>query len=127
MKRVAIAGAVAALLGACSLAPPYVAPKLDQDVAVYKEAGDWAPAAPADDKPRADWWQTFGDAKLNELQEQLRAGNPDLRGAFARFEQARALAGEARSEQYPQLNANAAATRGRLSANAPNTLGAGTR
>jgi outer membrane protein, multidrug efflux system len=125
VKRVVIAGALAALLDACSLAPPYVAPKLDQNVAVYKEAGDWAPAAPADDKPRADWWQTFGDAKLNELQEQLRTGNPDLHGAFARFEQARAVAGEARSEQYPQLNANASAIRGRESANAPNTLGPG--
>jgi len=125
VKRVVIAGALAALLDACSLAPPYVAPKLDQDVAVYKEAGDWVPAAPADDKPRADWWQSFGDAKLNELQGQLRAGNPDLRGAFARFEQARAVAGEARSQQYPQLNANASAIRGRESANAPNTLGPG--
>ena len=85
MKRVVISGALAALLSACSLAPPYVAPKLDQDVAGYKEAGDWAPAAPADDQPRADWWQAFGDPKLDELQQQLRAGNPDLRGAFARF------------------------------------------
>ena len=125
VKRVVISGAVAALLGACSLAPPYVPPKLDQDVAAYKEAGDWAPAAPADDQPRPDWWQAFGDPKLNELQQQLRAGNPDLRGAFARFQQARAVAGEARSQQYPQLNASASAIRGRASVNGPNTLADG--
>jgi NodT family efflux transporter outer membrane factor (OMF) lipoprotein len=125
VKRLVISGAAAALLSACSLAPTYVAPKLDQDVASFKEAGDWAPAAPADDKPRADWWQAFGDPKLNELQEQLRVSNPDLRASFARFQQARALAGEARSREFPTVNANVSATRGRESLYAPNTLGAG--
>ena len=125
MKRVVISGAVAALLSACSLAPTYVPPKLDQDVAGYKEAGDWAPAAPADDKPRTDWWQAFGDPKLDELQEQLRVSNPDLRASFARFAQAHALVGEARSREFPTVNANASATRGRESLYAPNTLGAG--
>ncbi len=125
MKRLVICGALAALLGACSLAPTYVPPKLDQDVASYKEAGDWAPAAPADDQPRTDWWQAFGDPKLNELQEQLHASNPDLRAAFARYQEAHALAGEARSAQFPTVNANASAIRGRESQYAPNTLGPG--
>jgi outer membrane protein, multidrug efflux system len=125
VKRVVIGGAVAALLGACSLAPTYVPPRLNQDVSEYKEAGDWAPAAPADQQPGTDWWQAFGDPKLDELQQQLHAGNQDLRSAFARYLEARAVAGEARSQEYPQLNANASAIRGRESANAPNTLGAG--
>jgi outer membrane protein, multidrug efflux system len=125
VKRVIIGGAVAALLSACSLAPTYVPPRLTQDVSEYKEAGDWAPAAPADQQPGTDWWQAFGDPKLNELQQQLRTGNQDLRVAYERFLEARAVAGEARSQQYPQLNADASAVRGRESANAPNTLGAG--
>ena len=125
MRRVVIGGAVAALLSACSLAPTYVPPRLDHEVTRYKEAGDWAPAAPADRQPRADWWQPFGDAKLDEVQQQLRTGNPDLHGAFARFEQARAIAREARSQQYPRLNAGASAIRGQASLNGPNTLAAG--
>ena len=125
MRRVGICGAVAALLSACSLAPTYMPPRLDQDVTQYEEAGDWAPAAPADQQPRVDWWQPFGDAKLDELQQQLRTGNPDLHGALARFEQARAIAREARSQQYPRLNAQASATRGQASLNGPNTLAAG--
>ncbi|MEJ0006493.1 MAG: efflux transporter outer membrane subunit [Steroidobacteraceae bacterium] len=125
MNRIVTSGALAALLSACSLAPTYVPPKLNQEVTAYKEAGDWAPAAPADDQPRTDWWQAFGDPQLNDLQQQLHAGNPDLRGAFARFQQARAVAGEARSQQYPQLNASASAIRGRASVNAPNTLADG--
>jgi len=125
VKRLVICGALAALLGACSLAPPYVAPRLEPAVAGYKEAGDWVQAAPADDRPRSDWWQAFADPKLDELQQQLRAANPDLRAAVARFQQARALAGEARSREFPTLNANASALRGRESLYAPNTLGAG--
>ncbi len=123
--RLVTAGALASLLSACSLAPPYAVPKLDQQVSQFKEAGAWAPAAPADDQPRPDWWQAFGDPKLTDLQQQLRAGNPDLRAAFARFEQARALAGEARSQQYPQLNLDASAVRARASIDGPNTLAAG--
>ncbi len=113
VRHLVTSGVLAALLGACSLAPRYVPPKLEQQVPQYKEAGEWAPAAPADEQPRPDWWQAFGDPKLNELQQQLHAGNPDLRAAFARFEQARALAGAARSQQYPQLNLDASAVRGR--------------
>ena len=125
MKRSLTAGALAALLSACSLAPPYVPPKLDQEVSQYKEAGEWAPAAPADEQPRPDWWQAFGDPKLNELQQQLHTGNPDLHAAFARFEQSRALAGQARSAQYPQLNLDASAIRGRTSLNGPDILAPG--
>ena len=125
MKGVIIFAAMAACLSACSLAPTYVTPRLEQDVPAYKEAGEWAPAAPADDQPRPDWWQDFGDPKLNELQQQLHAANPDLRGAFARFQQARALTGQARSQQFPQLNAQASAIRGRASLNGPNALAAG--
>jgi len=120
-----LGGALAAALTACSLAPAYVAPRLDPPVAQFKESGEWAPAAPADAQPRPDWWQAFGDPKLNELEQQLRDGNPDLHAAFARFEQSRAVAGQARSQQYPQLNLDASAVRGRASLNGPNVLGAG--
>src|SRR5262252_7405216 len=95
----------AALLCGCSLAPKYDPPKT-AEVAAFKEAGDWMPALPADAQPRGMWWETFGDAKLNELEKQLGEGNPDLRAAVARFEQARSLAREARSNVYPTLSAD---------------------
>ena len=126
MQRLVIAGAVAAVLSACSLAPAYVPPKPDQEVSAYKEAGDWRrPRRPTSGRG-PDWWQAFGDPKLDELQQQLRAIlEPDLRAALARFEQARAMTGEARSREFPTLSANASATRGRQSEYAPNTLGPG--
>lgn len=114
---------LAAVLSACSLAPKYEPPAV-QEVAQFKEAGEWMPAHPADTQPRGSWWTAFGDPKLDELQQQLRDGSQDLRAAVARFEQARALARRAKSDVFPTLDAGASAHRGRISANAPGSSGA---
>ena len=124
MRRGLAAGAIFALLCGCSLAPRYEPPKA-VEVVQFKEAGDWMPAVPADAQSHGSWWETFGDPKLNELQNQLRDANPDIRAAAARFEQARALAREARSNVYPTLGAEGSATRGKSSANAPLTRALG--
>jgi outer membrane protein, multidrug efflux system len=110
--------ALALLVSGCSLAPRYQPPK-PAEVSSFKEAGNWMPAQPADASVRGTWWQAFGDAQLNGLEDQLNAGNPDLHAAVARFEQARALAREARSNVFPTLAADASAKRGKSSANAP--------
>lgn len=112
----------ASVLGGCSLAPKYEVPQT-QDVTTYKEAGEWAQATPADTQSRGEWWQAFGDPKLNELQARLRDGSQDLRAAIARFDQARALSIGARSTLFPTVNANVSATRGRTSGNAPASTG----
>jgi len=111
------AGCIAvALLGGCSLAPKYRPPPPPQ-VSSYKEAGDWMPATPADAQPRGRWWEAFGDPNLNELERQLIESNPDLRAAVARFEAARGVAIQARSNIFPTLDADVSATRGKASAN----------
>jgi NodT family efflux transporter outer membrane factor (OMF) lipoprotein len=106
----------AALLGGCSLAPKYRPPPPPQ-VSSYKEAGDWMPATPADARPRGPWWEAFGDPTLNELQRQLGESNPDLQAAVGRFEQARGVAISSRSNIFPTVNGNVAATRGKNSSN----------
>ena len=120
-----VALAVSATLSACSLAPKYEVPQT-QEVTTFKEAGEWAQAAPADTQSRGDWWKTFGDPKLDDLQQQLRNGSQDLRAAIARFDQARALSVGARSNLFPTLDANASAHRGRSSGNAPGSTGIAT-
>jgi NodT family efflux transporter outer membrane factor (OMF) lipoprotein len=117
--RHAVAACVAiAVLGGCSLAPKYQPPPPLQ-VSSYKEAGDWMPATPADAQPRGQWWESFDDPALNELERQLTQSNPDLRAAVARFEQARGIAIRAHSDVFPTLGGNASARRGKGSANAP--------
>jgi NodT family efflux transporter outer membrane factor (OMF) lipoprotein len=118
----ALALVLAALAGACTLAPRYRAPAMPP-VAAYREAGNWMPAVPADTKPRGAWWEAFGDAKLDELEVRVRDGSPDLRAAVARFEQGRAIALGARSRLFPAVTATASATRTRTSANAPRSGG----
>jgi outer membrane protein, multidrug efflux system len=110
------AGVAAALLCGCSLAPKYRPPP-PPEVSSYKEAGDWMPAAPADAQSRGPWWQAFEDPTLDELERQLTEDNPDLRAAVARFEEARGVAIQARSQIFPTLDADASAKRGKASGN----------
>jgi outer membrane protein, multidrug efflux system len=121
VTRVAVTVCVAAaLLSGCSLAPKYRPPPAPE-VTNYKEAGDWMPATPADAAPRGPWWEAFGEPMLNDLERQLVESNPDLHAAVARFEQARGLAIQARSNIFPTVGADVEATRGKSSTNAPLT------
>jgi multidrug efflux system outer membrane protein len=58
------------------------------------------------------WWQVFHDDTLQNLIRIALTNNYDLRIAVTRVEQARAMAAEARSEFFPQLNYEGAAGRG---------------
>jgi outer membrane protein, multidrug efflux system len=125
VRTAGISLVAAAVLSACSLAPKYETPKTEE-VAEFKEAGEWMQAAPADTQSRGEWWRAFGDPKLDELQQQLQNGSQDLRVAVARFEQARAFSRGARSNLFPTLDASASAGRGRTSGTAPASTGIAT-
>jgi len=60
------------------------------------------------------WWEAFGDDTLNELVERAFADNLDLRRAWARLVQADALARQAGSAQWPQVNAEGGVARTRI-------------
>ncbi|MEC5343553.1 efflux transporter outer membrane subunit [Brenneria populi] len=64
-------------------------------------------SAPAAAWPTDRWWESFGDAQLNRLINEGLAGATDLRVARARFTRAEALAGQARSQLRPSLQADA--------------------
>jgi NodT family efflux transporter outer membrane factor (OMF) lipoprotein len=122
-RQRALAGLTAAAILAGCAAPAYKVPQVATALPpTYKETGPWTPAAPADAAPRGDWWTTFGDERLNALQAQLEAGNPDLAQALARYDQARAFYAQARADLFPQIGSSAEVGRqqesgGRLGAN----------
>ncbi len=120
LRLIAVGTAASATLalGACSLAPHYAKPETPK-VVHFVEAGDWMPAHPADGAPRGVWWQTFDEPTLDGLEQRLATSNPDLQAAVARLGQARAVVLNARSQEFPTLDADASATRERSSANAP--------
>ncbi|TKC92409.1 efflux transporter outer membrane subunit [Trinickia terrae] len=113
-----LSGLMATLLAACAVGPKYQRPEVDTPAA-FKEApaataentGTWKLAEPADAAHRGQWWTVFGDAKLNELEEQALAANQDLKAAAARVQQSRAVQNAARSALFPQIGAGFGPTR----------------
>jgi multidrug efflux system outer membrane protein len=108
----AVAGGVllALLMTACSVEPTYQRPEVDVPAA-FKEAGPaaapgaWKPAQPSDAEPRGQWWAIFGDATLNQLENDALAANQDLKAAAARVRQSRAALAAARSAWFPEIDA----------------------
>jgi NodT family efflux transporter outer membrane factor (OMF) lipoprotein len=109
----ALAGAMA-LLSGCMVGPDYVKPKV-QVPAAYKESEGWKVAQPQDEMARGKWWEIYGDAQLNALEEQVDISNQNVAIAAAQFRQARALVQAARSAYYPTLTVGASAVRAQQS------------
>jgi NodT family efflux transporter outer membrane factor (OMF) lipoprotein len=118
-KAAATLSALLALgLGACSLAPPLKTPQVSTAQA-YKEFGSWTEALPADGLARDSWWTLYGSPELNQLEQQLVAGNPTLAAALANYAAAKALSDQARAALFPTLTGNASVGRARESEHAP--------
>ncbi len=100
--------ALALALGAC--APHDVRRDPLPPVAV-PDAWRGATAGPVTDDGR--WWRSLGDAELDRLIEEILAGNLQLRAAWARVRQARAVVRQVGSGRWPQLEATAQASRTR--------------
>jgi NodT family efflux transporter outer membrane factor (OMF) lipoprotein len=61
--------------------------------------------------PAEAWWQAYGDPQLDSLVAQAIAGNPGLRSARARVEQATGLAAVARAGTLPRVDGASSLTR----------------
>jgi outer membrane protein TolC len=120
--RLLLTAALAAVLGGCSLAPPY-SPPATPIAAAYKEQGPWTPAAPADAQPRGQWWAMFSDPVLDDLEARAEKANPTLAAAVAAYDQARALAAQARAGLVPEIDGAGLSTRQRRSDNQPLRVG----
>ena len=113
---------VALGLGACATGPAYERPAVNT-TAAYKEAAFdgkvWKNAEPRDHLPRGPWWEMFGDPVLNELAMQVSASNQNLKLAYARYAQSRALVQSARAAYFPAVNLSGGETRSRNPGAAP--------
>lgn len=107
-----------------SVGPDYVAPNVAAPAA-FRDADStlaWKTAEPAEQFARGEWWKIYGDPALDALESRALAANQDLQAAAARVEQARAAAGLARSNYWPQIAANGSVTRERTSATTDNVF-----
>ena len=111
----------------CSLAPEYRVPDT-ANPAAFKEAtvitdaaattgttSSWKIAQPSDQIPRGDWWLTFDDSALNDLEEQALAANQNLAAATARVKEARAVLQTSRADLFPTIGTGFGPTREKVS------------
>jgi multidrug efflux system outer membrane protein len=112
--------------GCATVGPDYKRPEATTIPVSYAGATNgWKVAEPQGQIPKGNWWEIFGDPKLNELETQAGAANQQLKAAFARFTEARATMDAARSRFFPDVSIAASYTRQRGSPNAPSrTTGA---
>ncbi|MCJ2177510.1 efflux transporter outer membrane subunit [Novosphingobium album (ex Hu et al. 2023)] len=96
-------------LGACSLAPKYVAP--GQPVPASWPAGDAYLAQSEAGLPLVSYRDIFTDLRLQTLIEQALLNNRDLRVAAANVAAARAQLTVTRANQFPALSVSGTATR----------------
>jgi NodT family efflux transporter outer membrane factor (OMF) lipoprotein len=127
MKRVWLSLAIVALLmtGGCMVGPKYARPSLPTPAAFkeplpdsFKETKDWKIAQPGAPLS-AKWWESFGDPRLDALEEQVPAGNQDLKVAEARFRQARAMIRVNRAAEFPTISTGPSVASLRDSGNRP--------
>lgn len=102
--------ACAMVSASCAVGPDYQRPTTVTSVA-FKEAADWAPAAPADALERGPWWRLFDDPTLDELAARIDVSNQNVAASVAAYAQARALVREQRASLFPVVALNGGANR----------------
>jgi NodT family efflux transporter outer membrane factor (OMF) lipoprotein len=108
----------ALLLTGCTIGPKYHRPPVEVPQ-TFKEAGNWKPAEPSEQKLGGNWWEIFQDAQLNSLEEQVNVSNQNLKIAQAQYAEARAALRYNRADYFPTVAAAPSVTRGRVSSNRP--------
>lgn len=86
----------------------------DKDKPKVQVPAQWTePARGTLTKPAVtnQWWSSFQDPELNSLVERAVNGNLDLKLAVEQVQEARAARGVAKSEYFPDVNANVSASR----------------
>jgi outer membrane protein, multidrug efflux system len=112
------AGAV--LLGGCTVGPDYKQPHADTPP-TWRTDSYWRLAEPSHAPLAPDWWQGFGDASLNDFEQQALAQNQTLAAASAHYAQARATLANNSAQLLPEVDLGATAARARISKNRPLT------
>jgi multidrug efflux system outer membrane protein len=126
--RLATITAAVALLAGCAVGPNYQRPEVSQPIpesyaGESASTNEWKVAAPSSETSKGEWWKVFGDAELDQLEADASAANQELKGAVARFTQARELANIARSGLFPHLDASPSYSRSRSSENSLKGVG----
>jgi multidrug efflux system outer membrane protein len=115
-----IAMLIALVVNGCAVGPNYQRPETTSIPSAYTGVSDeWKIAVPQAHLPKGNWWEIFGDPELSRLEAEAAEANQDLTAAYARFNQARAVADVALSGLFPRLGASFLPVEQRDSENRP--------
>jgi NodT family efflux transporter outer membrane factor (OMF) lipoprotein len=118
-----VVGALCALLAGCAVGPDYKRPDAPAPGA-FKEQGGvaWKAAQPGDEAIRGNWWELYGDAQLNALEQKIAVSNQSLKAATAQYFAALDQVRVARAAYFPTAGASASVNRIHISQNQPNIV-----
>ena len=120
MTSTTVVASGAVLLSACTVGPDYKQPHADAPPAWHTDSY-WRLAEPSHAPLAPDWWRSFGDASLDDFEQQALAQNQTLAAASAHYAQARATLANNKAQQVPEVDLGADASRSRISQNRPLT------
>jgi len=104
---------VCSFYAGCTVGPDYQKPVLEMPEGWIEQEAKTA----VSDKALKTWWTVLNDPMLNALVESVSSDNPDIREAYYRIEESRALRDYATGAYYPGANFSASYTRSRESGN----------
>ena len=112
------------LLVGCMVGPKYARPTAPlapdfKEATDWKEGDGWKKAQPNDTPLRGKWWELYGDAELNELEEKIEPSNQTLKIAEANLRQARTAIRFNRAAEAPTIGTSPTVSALRTSANRP--------
>jgi NodT family efflux transporter outer membrane factor (OMF) lipoprotein len=96
-----IIGAALLLQSCVSVGPDYEVPDLS---APDMWQAQLVQGVSTGETPLETWWRVFNDPVLDGIMDRAVDGNLDLRAAYARIKEARAIRGVATGERYPDIN-----------------------
>jgi outer membrane protein, multidrug efflux system len=114
-RRIGTALWCALILGGCAVGPDYKRPSPGPVPAKWKAASPWKEGQPRDADVKQNFWEVFDDPVLTGLEQQATTNSPDLRAAFERVEEARAVARITRADLYPGVSLDPSGNRTRYS------------
>ncbi|HUD83508.1 MAG TPA: efflux transporter outer membrane subunit [Candidatus Saccharimonadales bacterium] len=107
----------ALVLAGCAVGPDYHGPPPGPVPAEWKAQPPWKEGRPRDAEIKQNFWEIFDDSVLTGLELKATTNSPDLRAAFERVEQARAVARVTRADLFPGLSFDPNGNRTHYSAN----------
>ena len=106
------------------MGPDYAPPKIELPDAWHRELAEGLEKGEAN---LSTWWTTLGDKKLEELIGRVRDGNLDLKIAFARVLEARALLRIAGGSRLPDIDGFGSAIRAATGSAIPSPISGSTK